>query len=273
MVIKHIKMTLERRNVSYTTEDDSFCFKHPECPKAVDCLITWDETRKQVQFVADYEVKLPPTLDNDSFAALLNDLNYDSSWGNLETDGHGLLVYRLATFLPDGRDAAVAICTKALDFFLKASILRLHAVEARLKKLREESAHMDERHFEEESLKSRIFELECLHHRVMQLAEVADILFEEYQLVCSDAMTQARLGDAGKKRVVRDVRVLRQNEEQLHSDIRAFAQRCGLPLKMKDLRSGWSLHEFKQDFALTGFLNTAVTDLFLALCKGGNHAA
>ena len=37
-----------------------------------------------------------------------------------------------------------------------------------------------------ESRKSGIIELECMHHRIMQLAETADILFEEYQLVTKD---------------------------------------------------------------------------------------
>ena len=273
MVTEHIKLSLERKHISYTMEDDSINFKHPDCPNEVDFLITWEEKLKLVQFVADFEVKLPPALSGDAFAAVINDLNYDTSWGNLETDGHGLVVYRLATFLPDGRDAAVAICSKALDFLPKAAMIRFRQLETKLKKFREEAADMDKRHSTEESLMSRILELECMHHRIMQLAEVADILFEEYQLVCSDAMTQARLGEAGKERVVRDARVLRQDEEKLHADLRAFAQRCGLPLKMKDLPSGWSLDGFKQDFALTGFLNTAVTDLFLALCKGGDHAA
>jgi len=106
MITEHIKIALQKNNVQYTLDEDSFNFRHPLCPKFVDCLITWEETRKQIQFVADYEIKMPRTLGEDEFASILNDLNYDSSWGNLETDRHGLLVYRLSTFLPDGRDAA-----------------------------------------------------------------------------------------------------------------------------------------------------------------------
>ena len=206
---------------------------------------------------------------------MLNDLNYDSSWGNLETDRNGLVVYRLSTFLPDGRDAAVAICSKALGFFLGTAIVQLKKVEVRLKQIREdESRGRAACSSMTESLRSGVLELECMHHRIMQLEETADILFEENQQVCRDARTQARLGNAGKERVIRDARVLRQEEEKLHAEIRAFAARYRLPLNMRDLSEGWKLHEFRQDFALTGFLNTAVTDLFFALCRGENdHAA
>ena len=273
MITDNIKMALKKNSIQYTKEDDSFNFKHPLCPKFVDCLITWEETRKQIQFVADYEIKMPQGLSEETFGAMLNDLNYDSSWGNLETDRNGLLVYRLSTFLPDGRDAAVAICFKALEYFQKASILQFRKVEIRLNQIRENESKRNMCLAMPESLRSGIIELECMHHRLMPMAETADILFEEYQLVCRDAMTQVRLGEAGKERVVRDARVLRQDEEKLHADLRAFAQRYGLPLKLKDLPDQWELHRFKQDFALTGFLNTAVTDLFLALCRGGDHAA
>ena len=273
MVTDHINMTLKKNNIQYTMDKDSFNFKHPLCPKFVDCLITWEESRKQVQFVADYEVKLPRTLSEDEFAAMLNDLNYDSSWGNLETDRNGLLVYRLSTFLPDGRDAAVAICSKALEYFRKASLLQFRKVEVRLNQIHENEQKETASCSMPESLKSCIIELECMHHRIMQLAATADILFEEYQLVCRDAMTQTRLGEAGKERVKRDARVLRQEEEKLHAEIRAFATRYRLQLNLKEMPDGWTLHGFRQDFALDGFLNTAVTDLFIALCGGNHHAA
>ena len=204
---------------------------------------------------------------------MLNDLNYDSSWGNLETDRHGLVVYRLATFLPDGRDAAAAICSKALNFFLNTSVVQLKKVEVRLKQIREDESIRKMCRVMPESLRSGIVELECMHHRIMQLADTADILFEEFQLVNQDAMTQTRLGEAGKDRVKRDARVLRQEEEKLHADIRAFATRYRLPLNLKGMPSGWTLHGFQKDFALDGFLNTAVTDLFIALCGGNHHAA
>jgi len=272
MITDNIKMALKKNNIQYTNEEDSFNFKHPLCPKFVDCLITWEETRKQIQFVADYEIKMPQGLREETFGAMLNDLNYDSSWGNLETDRHGLLVYRLATFLPDRRDAAVAICSKALEYFQKASILQFRKVEIRLNQIHENESRKNMCRTMPESLRSGIIELECMHHRIMQMAETADILFEEFQLVNQDAMMQTRLGDAGKERVKRDARVLRQEEEKLHADIRAFATRYRLPLNLKEMPSGWTLHGFQKDFALTGFLNTAVTDLFLALC-GGNHYA
>ena len=273
MITDQIKTALERNIIQYTLDEDSFNFKHPLCPKLVDCIITWEETRKQVQFVADYGFQLPPTLNDAGFAALLNGLNYDASWGNLETDGNGLGVYRLSTFLPDGRDAAVAICSKALEFFLKVSVLQLREVERKLNGIRkeEQGAHM--RSSMPESLRSRILELECMHHRVMQLADDAELLFDEYQQVCGEEMTQNRLGGAGQERVMRDAQVLRQEEEKLHAGIRDFAQRCGLPLNLKELPDTWTLHGFRRDFALTGFLNAAITDLFAALCGGNGHAA
>ena len=273
MLTEHITLSLEKNNIQYTKDEDSFNFKHPLCPKFVDCLITWEESRKQVQFVADYEVKMPKTLSDEEFAAMLNDLNYDSSWGNLETDRHGLLVYRLSTFLPDGRDAAVAICSKALEYFRKASIIQFRKVEIRLNQIIADESGGEKCRAMPESLKSGIIELECMHHRIMQLAETADTLFDEYQLVSQDAMTQTRLGEAGKERVVRDARVLRQEEEKLHAEIRAFASRYRLPLNLKEMPGGWTLHGFRKDFALTGFLNTAVTELFIALCGGNHHAA
>lgn len=273
MLTEYIKTALTKNNIQYTKDDDSFNFKHPLCPKFVDCLITWEETRKQIQFVADYEIKMPKTLSDEEFAAMLNDLNYDSSWGNLETDRHGLLVYRLSTFLPDGHEAAVAICSKALEYFRKAPILQFRKVEIRLNQIHEDGQSRNMCRAMPESLRSGVIELECMHHRIMQLADTADILFEEYQLVCRDAMTQTRLGEAGKERVVRDARVLRQEEEKLHADIRAFATRYRLPLNLKEMPGGWTLHGFRKDFALTGFLNTALTDLFMALCGGNHHAA
>ena len=273
MVTNHINISLENKKIQYTKDEDSFNFKHPLCPNLVDCIITWEETRKQIQFVADYEAKMPRTLREDELAAMLNDLNYDSSWGNLETDRNRLVVYRLSTFLPDGRDAAVAICSKALDFFLNASVVQLKKVEVRLKKIREEEQGGNICCALPESQRSGIIELECMHHRVMQLAETAEILFEEFQLVSKDAMTQTRLGEAGKERVKRDARVLRQEEEKLYAGIRAFATRYRLPLNLKEMPGSWTLHEFRQDFALDGFLNTAVTDLFIALCGGNHHAA
>ena len=273
MLTEHIKLTLQKNNIQYTEDEDSFNFKHPLCPKFVDCIITWEETRKQVQFVADYEIEMPRTLSEDALAAMLNDLNYDSSWGNLETDRNGLLIYRLSTFLPDGRDAAVAICSKALEYFQKASIVQFRKVEVRLNQIREDETRGEKCPSMPESLRSGVIELECMHHRVMQLAETADILFEEFQLVNKDAMTLARLGEAGKERVIRDARVLRQEGEKLHAEIRAFATRYRLPLNLKDLSVNWSLHEFKRDFALTGFLNTAITDLFMALGGRNDHAA
>ena len=273
MLTEHIKLSLEKNKIQYTKDEDSFNFKHPLCPKLVDCLVTWNETRKQVQFVADYEVKLPATLSDDAFAALLNDLNYDSSFGNLETDRHGLVVYRVSTFLPDGRDAAAAICAKALAYFLNESVSRLRPVEQALKRIRAEERGAEMRYAMPESVKSRVLELECMHHRIMQLAETADILFDEYQLVCRDTATEHRLGRAGQNRVVRNTTALRREEEQLHADIQSFAERYNLPLKLGELSPHWELQDFKRDLALSGIFNTAVTELLIAVCRETDHVA
>ena len=273
MVTDHIRIALGKSNIRYEAEEDSFNFKHPACPKLVDCLVTWNETRKQVQFVADYEVKLPATLSDDAFTALLNDLNYDSSFGNLETDRHGLVVYRVSTFLPDGRDAAAAICSKALTYFLAEAISRLRPVEQALKRIRAEERGVEMRYAMPESVKSRVVELECMHHRIMQLAETADILFDEYQLVCRDTATEPRLGRAGQNRVIRNTTALRREEEQLHTDIRTFAERYHLPLKLGELPQHWELQDFKRDFALSGIFNTAVTELLIAVCRESDHVA
>ena len=71
-----------------------------------------------------------------------------------------------------------------------------------------------------ESLKSKVLELQCLHHRCMQLREVAEILYEEQQLVANDSKTQARLGNAGRERVIRDFKVLFIEQEKLHREIK-----------------------------------------------------
>ena len=97
--------------------------------------------------------------------------------------------------------------------------------------------------------------------------------FDEFQVVCSDDMTQAQLSIAGRDRIRRDVRVIRQEEERLHADICDFAARYHLPLNIQDVPGGWTMPRIQQDFALTGFLNTAITDLFLALCRRDDHAA
>ena len=74
-----------------------------------------------------------------------------------------------------------------------------------------------------ESLRSKVIELECMHHRCMQLREVAELLNDELQLAANDGKTQARLGNAGRERVIRDFKVLFIEQEKLHREIENFA--------------------------------------------------
>ena len=122
-----------------------------------------------------------------------------------------------------------------------------------------------------ESLKSKVFELECLHHRCMQLREVAEILYEEQQLVANDSKTQARLGNAGRERVIRDFKVLFIEQEKLHREIENFAHTNQLAVELGEFPSGFSSDGFLKTFALDGPYNMAITDLFIAICKGASH--
>ena len=123
-----------------------------------------------------------------------------------------------------------------------------------------------------ESLKSKVIELECLHHRCMQLRETAEILNEELQLVCNDEKTQARLGNAGKERVRRDFKTLFMEQQKLHRELEIFIRSNNLDVTLEELPSGFSSDGFLKTFALDGPYNMAITDLFVAICKGGAHA-
>ena len=123
-----------------------------------------------------------------------------------------------------------------------------------------------------ESLKSKIIELECLHHRCMQLRETAEILNEELQLVCNDEKTQARLGNAGRERVRRDFKTLFIEQQKLHRELEIFIRSNNLDVTIEELPSGFSSDGFKKTFALDGPYNMAITDSFIAICKGAFHA-
>ena len=121
-------------------------------------------------------------------------------------------------------------------------------------------------------LKSKIIELECLHHFCMQLREVAEILYEEQQLVANDGKTQARLGNAGRERVFRDFKVLFREQEKLHREIEIFARSNHLAVELGEFPSGFRTDEFQKTFALDGPYNRAITDLFIAICRRDFHA-
>ena len=121
-------------------------------------------------------------------------------------------------------------------------------------------------------LKSKIIELECLHHYCMQLLEVAEILYEEQQLVANDGKTQARLGNAGRERVIRDFKVLFIEQEKLHREIENFARSNHLAVELGEVPTGFSTDGFMKTFALDGPYNTAITDLIIGICQGDVHA-
>ena len=122
-----------------------------------------------------------------------------------------------------------------------------------------------------ESLKSKVIELECLHHRCMQLREVAEVLNEELQLVTNDEKTQARLGNAGRERVRRDFKTLFMAQQKLHRELEIFIRSNNLDVTLEELPSGFSSDGFLKTFALDGPCNMAITDLFVAICKGASY--
>ena len=123
-----------------------------------------------------------------------------------------------------------------------------------------------------ESLKSKVLKLQCLHHRCMQLREVAEILYEEQQLVANDEKTQSRLGNAGRERVFRDFKVLFREQEKLHREIEIFACSNHLAVELGEVPTGFSTDGFMKTFALDGPYNTAITDLIIGICQGDVHA-
>ena len=120
-------------------------------------------------------------------------------------------------------------------------------------------------------LKSKIIELECLHHRCMQLREVAEVLNKELQLVCNDEKTQARLGNAGRERVRRDFKTLFMEQQKLHRELEIFIRSNKINVTLEELSTGFSASDFLKTFALDGPYNMAITDLFIAICKGASH--
>ena len=121
-------------------------------------------------------------------------------------------------------------------------------------------------------LKSKIIELECLHHYCMQLLEVAEVLNEELQLMCNDEKTQARLGNAGRERIIRDFKVLFIEQEKLHREIENFARSNHLAVELGEVPTGFSTDGFMKTFALDGSYNTAITDLIIGIYQGDVHA-
>ena len=112
-----IKSELTRLRIDFKFEDGMFYFSHPKYPELVDCIVNIDDGK--LRFIADYELIAPAGMSEEQLCAILNKINYDNDFGNLETDGNGLIVFKLNAFLPDCKHSAEEVCRIALIFFLQ----------------------------------------------------------------------------------------------------------------------------------------------------------
>ena len=112
-----IKSELTRLRIDFKFEDGMFYFPHPKYPELVDCIVNIDDGK--LRFIADYELIAPAGMSEEQLCAILNKINYDNDFGNLETDGNGLIVFKLNAFLPDCKHSAEEVCRIALIFFLQ----------------------------------------------------------------------------------------------------------------------------------------------------------
>ena len=110
-------------------------------PEMLDCIIT--EENGQMRFIADYELLTAAGIDGDKLCSLINKINYDNDFGNLETDGNGLIVFKLNTFLPDSLSGAKDTFCNALEFFLKKSPQEFRKLEIAVNKIRNQ--HKEEK--------------------------------------------------------------------------------------------------------------------------------
>jgi hypothetical protein len=82
-------------------------------------------------------------MDGDKLCSFINKINYDNDFGNLETDGNGLIVFKLNTFLPDSLNGAKDTFSNALEFFLKKSPQEFRKLEIAVNKIRNQ--HKEEK--------------------------------------------------------------------------------------------------------------------------------
>ena len=94
---KHIKSELLRREISFRFEEESFNFQHPKFPDQLNCIISEDDG--QMCFIADFQLPNLNKITCEQLCLLINNINYDNNFGNLETDGNDLVVFKLNTFL------------------------------------------------------------------------------------------------------------------------------------------------------------------------------
>ena len=129
-----IKSELTRLRIDYKFEDGMFYFPHPRYAELVDCIVNVDNGK--LRFIADYELNAPAGITQEQLCSILNAINYSNDFGNLETDGNGLIVFKLNTFLPDSLSGAKDTFCNALEFFLKKSPQEFRKLEIAVNKIR-----------------------------------------------------------------------------------------------------------------------------------------
>ena len=129
-----IKSELTRLRIDFKFEDGMFYFSHPRYPELVDCIVNIDNGK--LRFIADYELIAPAGMMEEQLCAILNAINYDNDFGNLETDGNGLIVFKLNAFLPDCKHSAEEVCRIALIYFLQKIPKEFRKLENAVNKIR-----------------------------------------------------------------------------------------------------------------------------------------
>lgn len=129
-----IKSELARLRIDFKFEDGMFYFPHPKYPELVDCIVNVDDGK--LRFIADYELIAPAEMTKEQLCTILNKINYDNDFGNLETDGNGLIVFKLNAFLPDCKHSAEEVCRIALIFFLQKISKEFCQLENAVNKIR-----------------------------------------------------------------------------------------------------------------------------------------
>ena len=129
-----IKSELNRLRIDFKFEDGMFYFSHPRYPELVDCIVNIDNGK--LRFIADYELIAPAGMMEEQLCVILNAINYDNDFGNLETDGNGLIVFKLNAFLPDCKYSAEEVCRIALIFFLQKIPKEFRKLENAVNKIR-----------------------------------------------------------------------------------------------------------------------------------------
>ena len=132
-----IKSELTRLRIDYKFEDGMFYFHHPRYAELVDCIVNIDNGK--LRFIADYELIAPAGMPEEQLCSILNKLNYDNDFGNLETDGNGLIVFKLNAFLPDCNHSAKEVFRIALVLFLQKISKEFRKLEDEVNKIRKKT--------------------------------------------------------------------------------------------------------------------------------------